>query len=556
MREVFEKLITTWWGVTVIAVVCLAVWILLSALLYRPFFKRFYDVLLSGVAILVFSPLLLLFTIFGAVKMKGNPFFTQQRPGKMRRNGEERIFKLVKFRTMTCERDASGALLPDEKRLTRYGKFLRSTSIDELPELFNIFVGHMSIVGPRPLLVQYLPLYSAEQRRRHKVRPGLTGYAQVNGRNAISWQDKFKLDVQYVDRITLWRDIKIIFMTVGKVFKRSGISQDGQATMEFFTGNPEYNVLILSAGRRVELVNCFKAARDRLDIVGKVCCADITETAPALHFADERFILPRITDEKYIDTVIEICKANKIALVVPTIDTELVKLAENKQKIETESGARVLVSDTQSVQTCCDKALTAAHFRDNGFGVPLTYETESAMRTAEYPLFVKPRDGSSSVNAFRIENETQLRFFVDYVKDPIVQECVCGKEYTVDCFCDFDGKIISVVPRLRLRTRGGEILKGKVEKNEKIIDDVKRLLGTFSFIGQITVQCFLTDDGEVKYIEINPRFGGGAPMSIAAGADSCERLYRLLRGESLEYGDDYEDGAVYSRFDGSVRVSK
>ena len=140
---------------------------------------------------------------------------------------------------MTCEKDENGEFLPDEKRLTKYGKFLRSTSLDELPELFNIFVGHMSIVGPRPLLVQYLPLYNEEQRHRHDVRPGLTGYAQVHGRNAISWDEKFKLDVKYIHKVSLWKDVAILFQTVLKVFNRSGISQEGQATMEYFTGNKE-----------------------------------------------------------------------------------------------------------------------------------------------------------------------------------------------------------------------------------------------------------------------------------------------------------------------------
>lgn len=243
---------TTWWGITILCVVCAAVWILLSAILYRPIFKRFYDIVLSLLAIVVFSPLLLLLTVVGAVTMKGNPFFVQRRPGrrkKLRKKacskqgvpygtyGEEKIIRLLKFRTMTNAKDENGNLLPDEKRLNGYGKFLRASSCDELPSLFNIFIGSLSIVGPRPLLVKYLPLYSEEQRHRHDVRPGLTGLAQVNGRNALSWEDKFKYDVDYVKRITLWRDIAIIIKTVGKVFKRSGISQDGQATMEEFIGS-------------------------------------------------------------------------------------------------------------------------------------------------------------------------------------------------------------------------------------------------------------------------------------------------------------------------------
>ena len=188
-------------------------------------------------ALIVLSPLLLILTVLGAIKMKGNPFFTQLRPGKIsKKTGQEKIFKLIKFRTMTCEKDEEGNLLPDEKRLTKYGKVLRSTSLDELPELINVFSGKMSIVGPRPLLVKYLPLYSEEQKHRHDVRPGLTGYAQVQGRNSISWDDKFKMDVQYTKVISLWVDIRIIITTMLVVLKKKGISSDTSATMEEFKG--------------------------------------------------------------------------------------------------------------------------------------------------------------------------------------------------------------------------------------------------------------------------------------------------------------------------------
>ena len=199
--------------------------------MYANFFKRVLDFTLSLCAILVLSPVLLILTVVGAVKMKGNPFFTQLRPGK-----NEKIFKLIKFRTMTCETDENGNLLPDEVRLTKYGKVLRSTSLDELPELINILCGDMAIVGPRPLLVQYLPLYSEEQRKRHSVRPGLTGLAQVNGRNSISWTERFKYDVAYVENISLWNDVKILFATVKKVLIRDGISSETSETMEDFDG--------------------------------------------------------------------------------------------------------------------------------------------------------------------------------------------------------------------------------------------------------------------------------------------------------------------------------
>ena len=208
--------------------------------MYAKFFKRFLDFILSLTALIVLSPILMILIILGAFAMKGNPFFIQPRAGEKGKDGNEKIFKLIKLRTMSNAKDKEGNLLPDDIRLNKYGKFLRSTSLDELPELINILKGDMSIVGPRPLLVKYIPRYTEEQRRRHEVRPGLTGYAQINGRNAISWEERFAYDVEYVDHITFFGDVKIILGTVKVVFKRSGISSETCATMEEFKGtNPD-----------------------------------------------------------------------------------------------------------------------------------------------------------------------------------------------------------------------------------------------------------------------------------------------------------------------------
>lgn len=200
---------------------------------YKKFFKRTIDVVASGGALLVLSIPLTAVTAWLHFANRGaGAFFFQERPGK---NGK--IFKVIKFKTMTDERDAEGNLLPDADRLTKVGKFVRSTSIDELPQLWNVFKGDMSLIGPRPLLVQYLPLYSPEQARRHEVRPGITGWAQCHGRNAISWQKKFELDVWYVDHISFLTDCKVILTTIKKVLKRDGISAEGQATIEAFNGH-------------------------------------------------------------------------------------------------------------------------------------------------------------------------------------------------------------------------------------------------------------------------------------------------------------------------------
>lgn len=200
--------------------------------MYKHFFKRVLDILISGIALLLIGWFLILVAIFLHFANKGaGAFFFQERPGK-----NAKIFNVIKFKTMSDERDENGNLLPDEKRLTKVGKFVRSTSIDELPQLINVFKGDMSLIGPRPLLPQYLPLYSPEQARRHEVRPGISGWAQCHGRNAISWKEKFELDVWYVDHCTLWTDIRVIFITIKNVLMRKDINSATAATMEAFDG--------------------------------------------------------------------------------------------------------------------------------------------------------------------------------------------------------------------------------------------------------------------------------------------------------------------------------
>ena len=202
-------------------------------MMYKKFFKRRLDFVVVLCVLLVVWPVLLVIAVWLHFANKGaGAFFMQERPGK-----DGKLFKVIKFKSMTDERDESGQLLPDAERLTKVGRFIRSTSLDELPQLLNVLKGDMALIGPRPLLPQYLPLYSKEQARRHEVRPGITGWAQVHGRNAISWTEKFKLDVWYVDHVSLRVDLEVVFLTIKKVLKREGITQEGQATMEMFNGN-------------------------------------------------------------------------------------------------------------------------------------------------------------------------------------------------------------------------------------------------------------------------------------------------------------------------------
>lgn len=317
------------------------------------------------------------------------------------------------------------------------------------------------------------------------------------------------------------------------------------------------NILILSAGRRVELVNCFKRAKERLGIQGNIVAADCSDLAPALYFADRSVIVPRIdTGMEYVDAVIDICNREEVCLIVPTIDTELILLAEQKKYIERHTNAKVLVSDIDVIKVCRDKTNTQKFLEEHGFQVPrMLTEEEISTGNVEFPLFIKPLDGSSSVNAFKVRNKKELATYLELIDKPMVQEFMEGVEYTIDAFLDFDSTLITIVPRIRIATRSGEIAKGRIVRDREITESVTRLLAELKPIGHITVQCMKTKRG-VEYIEINPRFGGGAPMSIMAGADSCENLYRLMRGEKLSYTDEYRANVTFLRFDSSIMLDE
>ncbi|RWZ50178.1 ATP-grasp domain-containing protein [Halobacillus fulvus] len=316
------------------------------------------------------------------------------------------------------------------------------------------------------------------------------------------------------------------------------------------------NVLILSAGRRVELIQRFQKAAQKLGIESRIVAGDCSNTAPALYFADRTYTLPRIDEENYIDAIIEACKREEIALVVPTIDTDLLLLAEQKERIERETKARVLISNTTVVQVCRDKIRTQRFLEEHGFGIPKMYTAEEiADRRVTFPAFIKPKSGSSSLHTYKLHNQIELDTYLRLVPDPVVQDFMEGEEYTVDVFLDFDSHIITVVPRLRMAIRGGEISKGKIVRDREIIEDVTRLMNILKPIGHITVQLMKTKKG-IEYIEVNPRFGGGAPMSIQSGADSCENLYRLLMGEHLEYNENYKENLVFLRFDSSICLNE
>lgn len=315
-----------------------------------------------------------------------------------------------------------------------------------------------------------------------------------------------------------------------------------------------YNILILSVGRRVELVNLFKKAAKNLNIESSVIVADCSEMAPALYFGDKKYIIPKIDDSNYINSIIDISNQENIKLIIPTIDTELLILSKNKKLIENKTKAKIMISDYEMINICRDKIKTSEYLTSLGFNVPKTYNFDDIKPDSKvFPLFIKPISGSSSINAFKVNNYEELSLYTKLINNYMIQEYVGGDEYTVDAFLDFNSKPITIVPRLRIATRAGEISKGKVIKNSLIIETVKRLLEKTSFIGHITIQ--LKKESKISFIEINPRFGGGAPMSIVAGANSCESLYRILMGEKLIYNTDYRDNCTFLRYDSSIMIN-
>ena len=316
------------------------------------------------------------------------------------------------------------------------------------------------------------------------------------------------------------------------------------------------NILFTCVGRRVELVQCFRNA-GRLNAYDlKIIATDCSEAAPALHFCDGWYIVPRIRDEGYIPALLDVCKKENIDLLIPTIDTDLPLLAENAEKFKA-CGTFVMVSSPDIIEKCGNKLLTYQLFSSLGLSTPKPC-TDANEYNGGFPAFVKPFDGSGSVNSYRVNEQKNLLAIAERVNQYIVQPFVGGEEYSVDVMCDFNGNPIYITPRRRLEVRGGEVSKSVIVQDETIIEEAKRLVECMKPCGPITIQ-LIRDKATRKdcYIEINPRFGGGAPMSVYAGADSPSAVLKLLNNEKVEPKlDAAENGAMYARYDQSLRVDK
>ena len=313
-------------------------------------------------------------------------------------------------------------------------------------------------------------------------------------------------------------------------------------------------ILFTSVGRRVELLQAFREASLCTHTPLKIYGADMDETAPALNWCDEIRMICRISDDAYIPNLLDICGKEGIDLLIPTIDTDLLKLAEARESFES-IGTRVLISNRDKVALCRDKRLTGAFFESCGLKAPKTYDDWSAY-PGPYPCFIKPKDGSSSIDAYRVNTREQLQTYAGRIADYIVQPFVGGREYTIDIFCDYEGNLVSAVPRERVAVRSGEVLKTRVCMDDKMLREAKAVANSFRPRGPMTVQLIRDENGEDWFIEINPRYGGGAPLSMKAGARSAEYSLGIAADKECVHFEQSQvaHNAVYSRFDQSVRV--
>ena len=314
-------------------------------------------------------------------------------------------------------------------------------------------------------------------------------------------------------------------------------------------------VLFTGVGRRIELLQAFRNAALVLNKDLLIYGADMAGTAPALAYCDFTKKVVSMKDPGYIRCLLNICKADHIDLLIPTIDTDLLVLSENRE-LFAEVGTRVMISAPDMIRICRDKNLTGRFFADCGLNAPMPVN-DWKKYCGGFPAFIKPKDGSSSINAYKVENKEELEVFADQIEDYIVQPFVEGTEYTIDIFCDWSGRPISIVPRERVQVRAGEVLKTKITMDAVMIEESKRLCKVFKPCGPLTVQLIRDNKtGTDYYIEINPRFGGGAPLSMKAGARSAEAILRLMSGEEAGPYAAIADGAVYSRFDQSVCITE
>ncbi|SDB21288.1 sugar transferase [Eubacterium oxidoreducens] len=528
--------------------------------MYRSFVKRLLDLVFSTIILVVFCWVYLILAILVRVKLGKPVIFAQERTGH-----HNTRFVMYKFRTMTSETDANGELLPDEMRLTRFGAMLRSTSLDELPEIVNIFKGNMSFVGPRPLLPNYVDLYSPRQRRRHEVKPGLTGLAQVNGRNAIEWEEKFEFDLEYSDNISFALDFKILCLTVKKVFARADISSEGSATTESFAGTKRkrfgskhkevVKVLFTNPGNKNELIQTFLYAAGNLGIQIETYATDTTLGLPAMLMCQKEKRVSSPKAPEYVDQILDICRKEHIDLVVPLSEDD--RILASAQAAFHKNGTRLLLSKLEVTQMCMDKRRVMDYFRSCGLHTTVTADN-LVEYTGGFPAAIELRDENKGVYSYRVENEKELQYYIMRFEKYLIRPFVNGTEYEIDVFCDFEGKPIYITPKRRETVQEKEVARYRVVQDAMMIKEVQAILEELKPVGPLTIGVVKEEaTGYNYFVGMRPLFSVDAPISIKAGADSPQAALKMMFGATMDYQQNAaDDDLLFSRVERTIQIKQ
>lgn len=527
--------------------------------MYHKYIKRFFDIILSLCCIIVSSPILLVTALLVRIKLGSPVIFKQERPGY-----RNEIFTLYKFRSMTDAVDENGDLLPDKERLPRFGQMLRSTSLDELPEFFNILFGHMSFVGPRPLLKQYIDFYSARQKRRADVRPGLTGLAQVNGRNAISWEEKFEFDLEYVDNISFLTDIKIILKTVTKVLKRAGISAQESVTMYAFQGTKKdqfskykkaghLKILFSSVADQVEFIDTFRYAAGRLGVKVTFVGCDHSLEAPALYRCHKHYQVPQPGEEGYVTELLHICKQEKIALLIPRTEEDVFILSQRASEFEA-VGTEVLIANEELALLCSNKRWTARFFEECGLNAPQVVSSANDYTQGFPAMFAVLDEMDNLEKSIMIHDEQELSFHASKYANYTIRPFLNGKMYEIDVFCNLDGSPVYITPRAKEEVEGKESARYRVVRDHKIVEEAKKVIKKLRPSGWMTIFMLREEHTDKDYfIRMEPWYHQANTVSIKAGADAPYAALSMMLGEPMEYKEDAaDDNVIFTRFEKSV----
>ena len=477
--------------------------------MYQKYVKRFLDVIFSAILLGVTSPVLLVTAVLVKIKLGGPVLFAQERTGY-----KNRLFVMYKFRSMTMEKDADGNLLPDEQRLTKFGKMLRATSLDELPGILNILKGDMSFVGPRPLLPQYVDLYSPRQIKRHNVKPGLTGLAQANGRNALQWEEKFEFDLEYADSISFLLDFRILVKTALKVVKKEDINASDAVTAEAFRGTRRQRfgnkhkrvlrILFTSPGNKVELIQTFLYAADNLGIQLETYGADVSLALPAMFTVKNarRVHVPK--EPGYAAQILDICRRDKIDLVVPLSEDDRILTGYHGHfQIQ---GTRLLMSSKEVVDMCMDKRRVIDYFAS--CNLHTTRPVDNFMDyEGGYPAAIELKDEEKGIYSYKVHNEKELQYYIMRFEKYLIRPFVEGTEYEVDVFCDFEGKPIYITPKKKERIHDNEVSRFRVVQDEMMILEVRSILEVLKPCGPLSIGVVKSEKTGLNYfVGMRPYF--------------------------------------------------